>query len=356
MIISTCSFGSTGSSAVSDYLCECEDTQVLDALEFNLATAVDGLEDLEFQLMLKNARQSSSIFALQRFKKLVMQKSVGWNKRTGIPQSTVEKAVDEFLDNISQVEYVGFSPKIDKKHSEFLRIKVGNSLIRTRIIARLEKKGIIKKNIDFYPLDKVRMSIHPDNFYDEARKFIKTILLEMGADFNKKIVLDQAFSGSDPTKSMPFYEDSYAVVVDRDPRDVYIFAKKVLLSRGRFMPTDTVENFIEYYKLLRSGESYNQQTDRILRLKFEDMVYNYDETTAKIDSFLNVKNVNRKSVFKPEMSAANTNLIRKFPEFAEDVKKIESELSEYLFNFDKYESLDTGGKMFFGKSPLNRKK
>lgn len=355
MIISTCSFGSSGSSAVSDYLHECENVQVMDKLEFTLGAMVDGLEDLEFQLMTKNPRQASSIYALQRFKKAVMGHARGWNKRTGIPECRTEEIVEEFIKSITQVQYVGFSPMIDKKHSAFLRNKVGTALIRKRIIGTLERKGILKENIDFYPLDTVRMSIHPENFYQAAQKMTNTLLKEMGVDLNKKVVLDQAFSGSDPARSMPFYEDSYAVVVDRDPRDMYIFAKKVLLSKGRFMPTNTVENFINYYRLLRDSDVYGVETDRILRLKFEDMVYNYQETTARIDQFLQVKNVRPKSIFRPEMSAANTNLIRKFPEFSEDVKKIEEALPEYLFDFDKYPALDNGGKMFYGKSPLNKK-
>lgn len=354
MIISTCSFGSSGSSAVSDYLHECEGTHVMDKLEFTLATMVDGLEDLEFQLMLKNPRQASSIYAIQRFKKAAMHHAKGWEIRTGIPRHRTEEIIDEFIDNITQVKYIGFSPMIDKKHSEFLRVHVGTSLIRNRIIAKLERKKIIKDNIDFYPLDTVRMSVHPENFYEEAQKMINTLLKEMKVDLNKKVVLDQAFMGSDPIKSMKFYEDSYAVVVDRDPRDMYIFAKKVLLSKGRFMPTDTVENFIEYYRLLRSGDSYRFENERVLRLRFEDMVYNYEATTKRIDDFLHVVNTNKKSIFVPEMSAANTNLIRKFPEFAADIAKIEQALPEYLFDFDKYEPIDNGGKMFFGKSPLNR--
>ena len=356
MIISTCSFGSSGSSAVSDYLCECQDVQVMDKLEFTVTSMVDGLSDLEYQLMIKNARQSSSIYAIQRFKKAMMSRVKGYQKRTGISPDRVEALVDEFIENIAQVRYVGFSPRIGKTRSQLFKTYVGDSLIRNRIVRTLEKKGIIKTNIDFYPLDTVHMAIAPENFYDEARSFLKKLLTEMGADFDKKIVLDQAFSGSDPAQSFSFYEDAYAIVVARDPRDMYIFAKKILLSKGRFMPTDTVENFIEYYRLLRSGKPYREEHDRILRLKFEDMVYNYEETAARIDRFLNVKNVRPRSVFVPEMSAANTNLIKKFPEFAEDVKKIEEALPEFLFDFDKYPPIDNGGKMFFGKSPLNKKK
>ena len=51
MIVSTCGFGSTGSSAVSDYLMECENTQILDKIEFTIASRVDGLADLEHAVM-----------------------------------------------------------------------------------------------------------------------------------------------------------------------------------------------------------------------------------------------------------------------------------------------------------------
>ena len=220
MIISTCSFGSSGSSAVSDYLHECEGVQVMDKLEFVLATMTDGLEDLEFQLMIKNPRQSSSIDAIQRFKAAAMACTRGWYKRTGLLPNEAEKVLDQFIENITQVKYVGFSNMYDKKHSEFLKTYLGDSLIRRRIIAKLERKGVIKENVDFYPLDTVRMSVHPENFYEEAKKMTSTLLEKMGVDLSKKVVLDQAFLGSDPSRSMPFYEDSYAVVVDRDPRDM----------------------------------------------------------------------------------------------------------------------------------------
>ena len=50
MIIGVCGFCSTGSSAVSDYLKEFKENQVLDMLEFTLAYIPDGLGDLEYIL------------------------------------------------------------------------------------------------------------------------------------------------------------------------------------------------------------------------------------------------------------------------------------------------------------------
>ncbi len=354
MIVSTCGFGSTGSSAVSDYLMECDDTQVMDKLEFTLTTCVDGLEDLEYHLMKQHTRQSMSITAIQRFQARIERFSKAWNRRTGISYRDIEKFTDEYVDSITQVKYIGPSPRIYKGGNKFINEKLGNAIILRRIIRPLEKKGIIKNNYYGYPFDEVRLSIHPDNFYEASRLYIKNILSAMGADFSKIVVLDQAFSGVNPVSSFPFYEDPYAIVVDRDPRDMYIFAKKKLLSVGRFMPTDSVEHFIRYYRLLRDNQPYKEKNDRCLVIRFEDMVYDYDRTTALIDQFLGITNSNRKTIFVPEISAANTNLPRKFPEFADDVSVIERELSEYIFDFSRYSAINDSGKMFFGRSPLNK--
>lgn len=355
MIVSTCSFGSSGSSAVSDYLAECDNTYVFDKLEFSIVTECDGIEDLEYHLMMRNSRQSGSINAIQRFNKKVNSHLKGWNRRSGISKEYVRQITNEYINSLTQVRYKSFSPRIDKPHSHFLQKYVGNSLIRQRIIYGLEKRKILTHNLDFYPLDYVNLSIKPKNFYDATKTYLKKLLTGMGCDFSKDIVvLDQAFSGNDPAKSFPFFDDVKAVVVDRDPRDMYIFAKKVLLSKGRFMPTDTVENYIAYYRALRDGQPYKENNPLILSLKFEDMVYNYEETVDRIDKFLGIQNSHRRTIFIPEMSAANTCLIRKFPEFADDVKKIEEELPEYLFDFEKYEMIESNNGMFFGKS-LNRK-
>lgn len=354
MLISTCGFGSTGSSAVTDYILECENTQVFDQIEFTLTTCPDGLEDLEYHLMKSPSRLSSGIYAIQRFRKLIAECSREWAAMTPIDKRTINRLTDDYLASITQLSFVGYSPALHKRHGRLLRRYLGNSVLLQRVIPLLEKKGIIKRNFDFYPLDKVEAAVRPSNFYDASRRYVRDLLSAMGCDFSKTIVLDQAFVGNDPAKSFPFYDDPYAVVVDRDPRDLYIFAKVKLLSRGRFMPTDTVENFITYYRLLRDAQPYKQANDRILSISFEEMVYEYDRTADKIDRFLQLENKHRQTIFRPQMSAANTNLIRRFPEFRKEVETIERNLPEYLFPFERYPAIASSVAMFFGKSPLNK--
>lgn len=47
MIVGACGFGSTGSSAVTDYLKEYDSFQVLDRIEFTWVSVDDGLTDLD---------------------------------------------------------------------------------------------------------------------------------------------------------------------------------------------------------------------------------------------------------------------------------------------------------------------
>ena len=64
MIVGACSFGSTGSSVITDYLCEYDDIQVLDKIEFTWVSDVDGLLDLEYHLMHPHNRTADSIRAI----------------------------------------------------------------------------------------------------------------------------------------------------------------------------------------------------------------------------------------------------------------------------------------------------
>ncbi len=354
MIISTCGFGSTGSSAVSDYLRECNDIEVLDGIEFDISTIPDGIEDLEYHCVLRHSRINSSVYAIQRFRKLINNYSKTWCRETSLKHKDLMKLTEDYLSAISQLSFVGYSPSYDKKGDSFFRRYVGYSLMLQRLMPYAEKKHLIKGNKDFYPLESIQVSIDSPNFYEESRRFIRSLLTLMGCDESKKIVLDQAFVGDDPVKSFPFFDDPYAIVVDRDPRDLYIFAKKFLRSQGRFMPSDDVMNFIKYYRLLRERRPYTNTNERVLCIRFEEMVYDYDNTADKIDSFLNVENKHRQTIFQPAMSAANTNLIKRFPDLEPDIEVIERELQDYLFDFNHYDSVDNTGEMFFGRSLLNK--
>ena len=201
----------------------------------------------------------------------------------------------------------------------------------------------------------MEFSIQPEKFDIAAKAFVRDILEIYGADFRKPVVLNQPFCGNNPEKSFKYFDDPIAIIVDRDPRDNYMFAKKFLRSKGRQIPTDTVEQYVEYYKRMRDGQPYKESDERILCIQFEDMIYKYDETTRKISEFCNVRHEDRtRKFFVPEMSINNTQVYKRYPEYEKDILYIEKMLPDYLYPFDKFGDKKTDGQMFSGRSPLNK--
>ena len=201
----------------------------------------------------------------------------------------------------------------------------------------------------------MEFSISPDDFVLHTRNYVMNILREAGAKEGHNIVLDQPYSGNYPQKSFDYFDNPVAIVVDRDPRDNYLFAKKFLLHKGRSIPSESVEKFVVYYRNMRENMPYKQEDARVLRLNMESMIYDYEETAQKVIDFCNLKEwSNPRTIFEPTLSINNTQVFKRYPEYEADIRYIERELSEYLFPFEKYGDVNTSGKMFYGKSPLNK--
>lgn len=354
MIIGTCGFCSTGSSAVSDYLKEFDETSVPDGIEFCYAYLPDGLTDLEHSLTTCVSRDDSSAIAIPRFRALVMSQSRYIAANTKLSEQDLLQIVNKFIDSITQFRWYSTNRCDDQLYPGLFRKYIGGSLIKRRIIPFLNKKT--HRCIDFYPDRMLDVSLYPEDFRIKASTFVSEMLSAMGADLSKIVVLDQPFPGNDPIQCFQFFEDPRAIIVDRDPRDNYIFAKEFLYKKGKFLPISSVQDFVSYYRIIRRRNPSHSDDDRIMRINFEDMVYHYDETTKKIREFCGLpENPRPLSIFNPNHSMANTQLIKRFPQYMDDVKYIEKQLPEYLFDFSDCPVPDLNGKMFMGKSPLNKK-
>lgn len=348
MLVGACGFGSTGSSVVTDYLKEYSTFQVLDQIEFTWVSAVDGLIDLDFHVNHPHGRTMDSIKAIDRYRDLC-ERNLNKFRSIGVSPEKFIKLTNDFLDSIITTSWQWniHGPKnfVDRIRRSFYA--------RFAIVPKWEVKH--GRHWEGYPLETVNLSILPQDFDEKAKKHVRDILLAIGADFSKPIILDQPFPGNNPQACFKFFDDPFAVVVDRDPRDNYVFAKTKLLGRFHLMPINRVEDFVKYYRALRKNQPYTQAHERVLSMKFEDFVYHYDEATAKIRDFFHLPdNPNPKSIFDPAISMPNTQVWKRFPQFAKDVEYIEKELPEYLFDYTGCPEPDLNGKMFWGKSPKNK--
>lgn len=347
MIVSVCGFGSTGSSAVSDYISEFSTVQVFDAIEFDLVYRPDGLYDLYNHIMYSQDRTYSASFAIDRFKKMLEYHIFDYySSGDKEKKKKIKLLFNSFIEEIKFTEWNGYqNPHYCSVKSFFQGLLLG------RFFKQVEKNGK-------YPLSKIVLCKREDGLMDSFRNLVHNLLLILGCDFSKTLVLDQAFSGNNPQASFPFFDSPVAIVVDRDPRDLYIFANEVLKKKRFFkntvfMPTNSVDDFIKYYKLIRQNQPYLKKDVRVLRISFEDMVYKYEETTTKVRDFCCLRDEDRKGIqFDPNMSIANTQLFRRFGKYKKDIERIEKELSDYIYHFP-YSNIDKcKNDMFCGKSPL----
>ena len=354
MIISTCSFGSTGSSVITDYLKEFNTFHVMDGAELTWISAPDGIIDLDYHLSNPHCRTADSIMAIERYKTLCEQKINIFEVVCGIPRSVFEKSLNEFLDAIVMASWKWNVRSL--KQEPFWRRQLIRFLQKTKCLRKWETKH--KCQWEGFPYKDVFFSVKPKNFDVAVKKHIQDILYAFGAKDNEHLVFDQLFPGNNPQVCFKYFDDPYAVVVDRDPRDIYVFGKTVLLKgiAGHMMPLNDVKDFVVYYRALRDNQPYKEINDRILFLRFEDLVYHYDLATKRLRDFLHLgENPNPKSIFDPSMSMANTQIWKRYPEFNKDIEYIERELKDYLFDFTGCPEPDVNAKMFCGTSPKNKK-
>lgn len=345
MFIGVCGYGATGSSAIVGLLKEYDEFTVCDKAEIQEAFKVDGLQDLEYHLTKKYSRHISGDAAIKRFKESIKYYKTPMVKKT-IPPKEYIRISNEYIDSLVQGSWYGIDNIDYNTGHPFYNFIV--LLYKKFVFPKYER--ITGHSFDHWPARKMYLSIQPENFYEKTCQYTDALIKAVSGENNKPVVFDQVFEGNNPENCFPFFRDPRAIIVDRDPRDLWLVAKYATRASGeaRFMPREDVKVFVEYYRRLRMYQK-KEDSQSLLFIQFEDAIYNYEETTNKIEKFLKCSNHKyKKKYFKPEKSINNTQLFNnpKYSHCSEEIKYIEKELPEYLFDFDKYPKLTSFEKTF----------
>jgi hypothetical protein len=350
MIIGTCGFSWSGSSAVADLLMEFSDIQVYDKIEFLLAYFPDGLEDLDFHLNKNCSKFLSSTVAIPRFRKVA---NYLLNKPT---KGQIKELTEKYLDSITQVTWKGLGQGQILVHNYWMFDHVGKKFTY-KFLRRLPVK--LCKKINLYPLSNMEFSVCPDNFNEVTLEYTDAILRAIGLDLSRPIVLDQPFAGNDPVKSLKYYRDAKAIIVDRDPRDLYLLAKEYFPKTSYQVPYENVKDFIAYYSNMHKTINNSIENSNILYIRFEELVYEYEATVNRIMEFLKIYNHDLpRKYFVPEQSMVNTRLYIKTNKYSNDIMEIEKTLSQYLYDFDNHSDIfknEDNDKKIFDKCILSDK-
>ena len=334
MIIGVCSYGNTGSGAVFDLLKEYDELEVLARtgadFEFKFTYMPDGIEDLEHHICTSPTRWMSSDTAIKRFVDIMNFYGKDYTLISRATKQQYKRITQEYIDDIVQVKWDG------RRLFEYMhKGEVGTIRYRLGIKVESTLRKLTQKDFRAFPTVQMYYSYKPDNFMEASKKYIAKLIASISTGEKSKIVLDQPFSGDDPVKSFKYYENPYAIVVDRDPRDLYITAKYIYPYEDCWIPTKSVRDYIVYYRQMRAKSK--EQNERVLRVWFEDLIYEYESTVDTIEKFIGVRNGNRKRYFDPKVSIQNTQIYKLYPSEADNIKQIENELKEWIYPFEKYD-------------------
>lgn len=340
MIIGACGYSGSGSSAVFDFLSGFENISSYDQ-EFVLCHTPDGLEDLDFQLNTHCAKYTSSEVAIKRFLDMVSRHYILPSKNKN-KRKAVQEITNQYIKDILVASWIGRGAADDCFHY----FPIDRFIYRYSKIFLQKMPVGIKSNWNNYPAQKMFFSIKPENFMAATKKFLNQFLQIIGVDLSGTVLLNQPFSGTNPEMAFPYFDDPYAIVVDRDPRDLYVSTVKAYIpSIGPCpIPSKDVDMFIAYYKAIHAIRSTNPN---VLYVQFEDLIYNFEETSKRILDFCKLDDMsNYTPVFNPRKSAVNTQTFKRFPDLSNPIRHIEDKLGDYLYDFDKYPTPEITGSIW----------
>lgn len=333
IIVPTGYMGS-GSSAITDLVAEFKDCQnEHKSYEYVLLHCPNGLFDLEDKLLIGNnaIRSDEAIRSFELQMKKLYNKKFWWvGNYQKIISPNFMKITKEYINNIQEFNFPGYWYTHEEVNTKmFLEL-----LIRKPIKILTRNKVSFKKVLKYS--DGMRISyITQEKFYEQSHKYIYNVIEEISKE-KENIVLDQFLLPFNLFRVDNYFDDKLKViVVERDPRDVFIINKYIWQKKQICVPFPLeVNEFCDFYRKMRESEK-ECNSNKVFRVRFEDLIYNYEEKLKEITKFLGFKekdHINKKTRFNPEVSIKNTQLFRK-KEYQEESKIIEEKLKKYLYDF-----------------------
>jgi len=340
-IIDISGFGHSGKSSVSQFLADHKDFFSFPvSVEFELFRVSGGILDLYYSIY-HNWNLIRTKNSILNFQKLIYRIGTIQNKKKlNTFWTSSGHGYNEFFDN----QFIDISEKyitdliIHEQETFFPydRLYLSNfRLLLEKFKYKLYEKIITRKV--FYT--------KRNNFIDLTSKYIHSLFDHIDDKVSNNIVLNNAFDPFYPNSCLEIIDNSFSIIVDRDPRDIYSslidskigyipdFEEDNIFKelKKKILSIEKIDDFILRYKTIKENVVY-QKNPRLLRIRFEDFILNHNELKDQIYKFLGDENLIKKDIikFNPEDSSENIGIWRKYKDLPE-IKKIEKELSEYCY-------------------------
>lgn len=334
-VITCAGYMGSGSSAVSDLVAEYEEVKSLSDFEFRFLHDIDGVSDLEYHLCQCHNRHNSG-HALKRFIRLSKFNEGNFfaKKYTALLGKAYKDLTQAYIDELTDFKYTGwwFYDLYDKGTVYYYFIQIINHFL-------LEKIPGFHKTIPFH---EQTYCSHPteEKFLESTQKYVAGILAAANPERKAYLQIDQIVPSQNINRILRYFSDDiFVFLVDRDPRDLYLLCKY-----HWHMPicsTGDPEDFCKWFLYTRhSGSPEKLNPQRVMRLRFEDLIYRYQEIVEKIENFTGLMPSNHVRQFEkmnPKRSVYNTQLWNKYTDDPA-ISVIEKRLGEYLYPYEEVEN------------------
>lgn len=328
-IITCASYGGTGSSAITDLLGEFSNCKSLGDYEFTFLHYPDGVLDLEYNLIDRNSRLNTG-YSIYKFENMINKIEKGYREYFG---EEFKKNSKEFIEKLIEVKWLGSSEVYITKEEWLAKIKRKLQNKWYKLIKSKKRIRYERRDLPMY-----YSHISKEEFYKYTKEYMENIFKCLDKE-NKyeNIAIDQLFPSSSINKYLNYFNDIKVIVVDRDPRDLYILNRE--FWKEPWIPED-IDIFIKWFNLQREPqkkEIEEEDKEKVLRIQFEDLIYKYDGTVNKILKFLDLKKEDHIEKYKyldPKISINNTQLFKKYKKYEKECNKIELELNKYLYKYN----------------------
>ncbi len=329
-VIDLSGYSFTGKSAVFDFLSEFKGYRYHSKnFEFELLRTAGGITDLE-QALVKNWSPVRSAEAIRKFKKLIKSyagtnqlwsrlTSIGFQYDSYFPSFTKdsESYVNSLIEASWQSDWPFVLPELPLAYVIYLKVK-----------SKLKFKTA-------FEFDVYLSRLSDEEFTALTQEYLQNIFSSCMSSNDKAIVINNAFEPFFPFRVHKYFSDPKSIIVDRDPRDVYMSAIQQGVvggtNVGKAVIGSSVEDFIKRFLVYRKNN--DNDGDNVFKISFEKLVLDYEVSKVSILNFLGEDesiHVSPKKHFDPEQSSKGIGLWKQASgKVKQDIEVITSELKNY---------------------------
>lgn len=172
-----------------------------------------------------------------------------------------------------------------------------------------------------------------ETFCRMAREYINELIDVVVEKNVTHVCLDQAIPVQYIQVAHDYFEDWRAVVVDRDPRDIYVnMIKRKTIIGMEFALTHDVSKFITWFLDSRRNQEQLKNMENVKFYRFEKLVNEYENCCSELIDFLGLdesQHILKKKYFNPDVSRKKIGMWKTYPR-QEEIRIIERDLKEYI--------------------------